>query len=185
AHAMFPWGFAPTQEPPSQAQAQVPQTMLDASPHTMFPSRQYPQTHARQGAVSASPLAPPRVHGESVIRAFRFGEAVRMASTPESMVIAVTVPGSTPIVETIITASPFCRSPTEAFGIRPRKRCKSGGPLPRCHDALPVPSGFPVGGAGRCPPAGVCGLSSPPPLIRIAIRCAISGGSFLICESDD
>jgi hypothetical protein len=41
-----------------------------------------------------------------------------MASTPASSVIAVTAPESVPSVDTIITASPFCKSASVLFGKR-------------------------------------------------------------------
>ena len=48
------------------------------------------------------------------------GEAVRMGSTPVSMVIAFTSDDAAPSAETSITASPFCRSASATVGSRPR-----------------------------------------------------------------
>src|SRR5213078_4263205 len=103
----------------------------------------------RDYGASASPLAPPRVQGESMA-ALRFGAAVRMGSTPASTVIAVTVLESAPSVETIMTASPFCKSAIVLLGIRPRKRCKSGEPFPLCtppgpRENCPCSEVFPFG----------------------------------------
>src|SRR5580658_9067764 len=81
-------------------------------------------------AVSPSPPGAPSDHGDSSEDALRFGAAVRMASTPASRVIAVTASEFPPSVETIITASPFCRSDSLLLGRRLNMRCKSGGPLP-------------------------------------------------------
>ena len=83
------------------------------------------------GAESPSPPDVLNDHGESS-DAERLGAAVRIGSTPASRVMAVTAPEPSPDAcpeeETIMTASPFCRSASELFGKRLNMRCTSGGP---------------------------------------------------------
>src|ERR1019366_10770939 len=100
-----------------------------------------------------SPADAPSDHGESREVALRLGDAVRMASTPASNVMAVTAPESATSVETIITASPFCRSASVLLGKRLSMRCKSGGPLPLGPPPGPRPACDSVDGDGRAPPA--------------------------------
>jgi hypothetical protein len=78
-----------------------------------------------------------------------------MASTPFSTVIAVTPPEVVPCVATIITASPFCKLPSVAGGIRLRICWRSGAPPGRGPPGLPPEGGLPAGGAapGAPPPA--------------------------------
>ena len=84
-------------------------------------------------APSPSPLGALSDHGERIADALRLGAAVRMGSTPESSVMAVTVPASPDSVETNMTTSPFCRSASELLGSRFKNRCKSGPfPFPLC-----------------------------------------------------
>jgi hypothetical protein len=111
-----------------------------------------------------------------------------MGSTPASSVIAVAGLESEPWVETIITASPFCKSTSVLFGKRASMRCKSGVPLPRAPPPELAPGAPCDSEFGRAPPAeGELPGCAPVcmPFSRIAIRCAISAGSFFICESDD
>jgi hypothetical protein len=105
------------------------------NPHLFFPGRsEMIEKHRLRfvhcGAVSPSPPDAFSDHGESSEDALRFGAAVKIASTPASNVIAVTAPESEPSVDTIITASPFCRSASVLLGKRLNIRCKSGGPFP-------------------------------------------------------
>jgi hypothetical protein len=57
------------------------------------------------------------LHGESNAALLALGAACRIGSTPLTRVIAVPTP-AVPSVERIITASPLCRSDSEAAGAR-------------------------------------------------------------------
>src|SRR5260370_39841062 len=133
------------------------------------------------------PSPPPgedRFHPESRAAALiPLGAAVRIGSTPLNSVIAVTSDPVVPGVETIMTASSFCKSASVTAGKRLIICWKSGGPPP---PAL-APPGPAVAGAPAAgvPAAGVAAGWLPPagPFSNIAILCAICGGSLRICDS--
>ena len=69
--------------------------------------------------LAASPAGALKLHGVSMAAWLALGAACKMGSTPLNNVITVPPDNALPSVETIITASPFCRSRREAAGIRP------------------------------------------------------------------
>src|SRR5260370_25235661 len=76
------------------------------------------------------------LHGERIVEGLLLGEACRMGSTPPSKVITVDMPFGPPSVATTMTASPFCRSSSEAAGMRLIICFRSAEPAP---PGLPIP----------------------------------------------
>jgi len=140
---------------PAEAGIQLPPPVLDPRLRRGYDDGSY---RALNYCVPSSPPPPPegpRLQAPMKIAWLALGEAVRMASTPLSSVIAVTPPESVPCEATIITASPFFKSASVAAGSRLRNRLKSGAPPGR---APPGPPGGPPWPPG--PPGPPCW---PPP----------------------
>ena len=127
------------------------------------------------------------------------GAACRIGSTPLSNVIAVPSPPAPPCVVTTSTASPLCRSASVTTGMRFNICWRSG--VPPCRmppPPIPLPAEFILAdGAPGCAPLPTAGVElefevAAAPGIpggmaafnRIAMRCAISGGSLWSCDSD-
>src|SRR5207245_1750027 len=158
--------------------------------------------------VDASPPAPavvPKFQGErSVTALVPGGAALKIGSTPASIVIAVGPALELPSVATSITASPLFRSAIVTAGMRLNICWKSGGPpplrqvppgapppgpirspdVPLCPAQLPCPRPLPLPDPAVDPvPAGAvacCPDCAPgaPPFSRSAIICATIGGSL-------
>ena len=113
------------------------------------------------------------------------GEADKMGSTPPSSVMAVTSPEFVPCVETIMTASPFCKSASGDGGTRLTICCRSA-----C--APPPGRAFPPAPPGRCSPppwrapsgAAPAGAPLGTPFNRAAKPWATCAGNLKTCDLD-
>src|SRR2546430_13271164 len=73
---------------------------------------------AHHGVAPSPPPPAPRLHGERIISGVALEDACRIGSTPPSRLITVLGVVEEPSVATIINASPFIKSESEAAGMR-------------------------------------------------------------------